>query len=52
MWCIFNEIDYLNLSNKFVTPKSLKSKKYLFFKLISKTQTLLNQGLVSLKSAW
>lgn len=39
-------------SRRTVTTKSLKSQNYVVFKLVSKTQTLLNQGLLALKSAW
>lgn len=38
-------------SRRTVTTKSLKSQNYLVFKLMSNTQTLLNQCLLSLKSA-
>lgn len=37
-------------SRRTVTTKSLKSQNYLVFKLMSNTQTLLNQCLLSLKS--
>lgn len=60
----FFQVIYINMKNKescskmsiyfsrrTVTTKSLKSQNYLVFKLMSNTQTLLNQCLLSLKSA-